>query len=674
MELTYNEFMSEKITAFNQLNNAETTNMILRTAKVGIWSIILKPDKRPEYYLDDMVEEFAGLHAESPEELFEQHAARIDLRYKKRMDLLLENVKSGKPDEAIYEYRHPQRGLITIRSGARLNPDYKGLGVQIYGYHQDITENSQELMDSRAVVETFGNMFFAVYKVNLEDNTLIRLKSGGLMESGAAEIKKATEVTKAIVYTISNPEMRQKFAEFADLSTLPERLRSGKSISCEHFSNVYGWCRSSIAPLKYKSGKLTEVLFIVQEIDDEKKKELEYQKSLVEAKLEAQSASEAKTQFLNNMSHDIRTPMNAIIGLTNIAKKSLDNKEDLKDCLEKIEVSSKHLLALINGVLDMSKLESGNMSFIEGPFNLVELLDEVLTITNGIAKDNEIEVVLDDECKFEYRHLIGCSLHFRQVLINIASNAIKYNKPGGYIKHTIREKVIDSSTVEITATIKDSGIGMSPEFLKKVFEPFAQESDDARTQYAGSGLGLSIVKLMVDNLGGRIEINSEQGVGTEVSVTIPFKINKDAVYDEQDEEEGEVSLEGVQILLVEDNHINQMVAQRMLNDIGAVVTVANNGEQALDIFFGSEQGTFDLILMDIMMPVLDGISATKAIRISDREDAKKIPIIAMTANAFAEDAQKCIEAGMDKHIAKPFEADKVVKVLQEWVKKEHHEN
>lgn len=666
----------DKLEFYNIDLSAEQMAKILPSANMGIWSMIRQEGKRPSIWLDETAQALVGCDPNlSPEDAFEFLNAHIEPSYFPATIEYTEQLLAGEPAEVVYAYRHPERGIITIRCGGCLDSSYTGDGVRVWGYHQDISEQTKKLDESQRINVALGGLFFAVYKINIPNDTLIRIKNGPVYEEKTAHVYKASEVTKIILETINDEVHKEKYKEFTDLSTMHQRLRGKRRITLEHLSNVYGWCRSTIIPMGYdNTGDLVEVLYLVAEISDEKEKEHEYKQSLIEAKQEAQRANKAKTDFLSNMSHDIRTPMNAIIGLTQIAQKSLDNIDEVKQCLDDIALSSKHLMSLINDVLDMSKLESGNMSFIEEPFDLRKILDETYAIVKPQADMYSVDIVYDGGIP-EGTYVIGCPLHLRQVFINLCVNGIKYNKPGGKLYIEVEENKIDEDTVEYSFIHRDTGIGMSEKFLEKVFEPFSQEDHSAsRTEYKGTGLGLSIVKLLVENMGGTIKAESVKGEGSTFTVKIRFKIDKEVYVADDDVASEEVSLEGIKVLLVEDNKINQTIAKRMLNDFGAVVTTANNGELGVQQFIENEPGTFDIILMDIMMPVMDGISATMAIRCLDRDDAKKIPIIAMTANAFAEDGKKCIEAGMDHHIAKPFEMDKVAAILKSWVGKTHSEN
>lgn len=383
--------------------------------------------------------------------------------------------------------------------------------------------------------------------------------------------------------------------------------------------------------------------------------------AILEALAEAKRANQAKSEFLSNMSHDIRTPINGILGMLAICEKS-DDLEKQKECRAKIRVSAEHLLSLINDVLDISKLESGEFSLAEEPFDICDVLENCMTIL--APKAEELEVHLEEEIHLEHRRLIGSPLHLRQILINIIGNAIKYNKPKGNIFVRVKELSSGEGRAEFQFVIEDTGIGMAKDFQERIFEPFTQESHDARTNFKGTGLGMSITKKLVDQMGGSIVVKSKLGQGSTFQVNLSVQIDeKQQVPPEPREEAGAVDISGMHVLLVEDNAINCEIVQYMLEDAGATVEIAENGKIAVDTFAASDCGAFDCILMDVMMPVMNGLDATRAIRSFDRLDAKTVPIIALSANAFEEDVEKAREAGMNEHLPKPVDMEKVIQVM-----------
>ena len=405
----------------------------------------------------------------------------------------------------------------------------------------------------------------------------------------------------------------------------------------------------------------------------EKEKDETYKAELLRAAKKAEAANEAKTEFLQRMSHDIRTPINGICGMINVADHYADNMEKQTECRAKIKKTSHLLLELINEVLDMSKLESDEVVLEDIPFNLNSIFEEILGVIEHMAAEQNIRIIWEEK-EVTHWNLIGSPVHVKRILMNILSNAVKYNKENGYVYISCREipsKQTAMPTLEFVC--RDTGIGMTEAFQKRIFEPFAQEHAGSRTKFAGTGLGMPITKKLVEKMGGTISFESKEGTGTTFVIRIPFQIDADMKDRNETEEKTETSIQGLHVLLTEDNELNMEIAEFVLQNEGAVVTKAWNGQKAVDIFRKNRPGEFDVILMDIMMPVMNGYEAAKMIRSLDREDAKVIPIIAMTANAFTEDKMRAKEAGMDEHIAKPVDGKLLVKVINELVKRDQRE-
>ena len=405
----------------------------------------------------------------------------------------------------------------------------------------------------------------------------------------------------------------------------------------------------------------------------EKEKDEKYKAELLRAAKKAEAANEAKTEFLQRMSHDIRTPINGICGMINVADHYADNMEKQTECRAKIKKTSHLLLELINEVLDMSKLESDEVVLEDIPFNLNSIFEEILGVIEHMAAEQNIRIIWEEK-EVTHWNLIGSPVHVKRILMNILSNAVKYNKENGYVYISCREipsKQTAMPTLEFVC--RDTGIGMTEAFQKRIFEPFAQEHAGSRTKFAGTGLGMPITKKLVEKMGGTISFESKEGTGTTFVIRIPFRIDTDRKDRTETEEKTETSIQGLHVLLTEDNELNMEIAEFVLQNEGTVVTKAWNGQEAVDIFRKSSPGEFDVILMDIMMPVMNGYEAAKMIRSLDREDAKVIPIIAMTANAFIEDRMRAKEAGMDEHIAKPVDRKLLVKVINELVKHNQRE-
>lgn len=407
------------------------------------------------------------------------------------------------------------------------------------------------------------------------------------------------------------------------------------------------------------TNKLQETIYVLQENEALKHALGELDK----AKKEAEGANEAKTTFLLNMSHDIRTPLNGIMGMLDIGDHYAQDLEKQTECRAKIRESAGVLLELVNEVLDKSKLETGEIVLEQIPFDITDIGRDVYNAVHLQAKEKNIRFI-EEECCVPHLHLIGSPLHYKRVLMNIVSNAIKYNKENGSISTTCKERDLEEGRTEMIFICRDTGIGMSEEFQKHLFEPFSQEKQTARSSFKGTGLGMSIVKSIVDKMGGTITVDSVKGEGTTFTVIVPFEI--DTAPEKKDTQQTQVlpcSIKGMKILVAEDNGINMEITEFLLEKEGAFIIKAWNGQEAVDAFAKSAPGEIDAILMDLMMPVKDGYEAARQIRKLEREDAGRVPIIAMTANAFAEDRIQTEEAGMNEHIAKPFDGDVLVKMI-----------
>ena len=419
------------------------------------------------------------------------------------------------------------------------------------------------------------------------------------------------------------------------------------------------------------------VLFMIQLIrvktaqryqEEQHRKEMEYQNHLKEAARRAESANVAKTEFLQRMSHDIRTPINGIRGMVKIGDHYDTDMEKQAECRKKIWEASGLLLELVNEVLDMGKLESGEIVLESRSFQIIDLAEEIQQVLEKTAAERGIQLIRKDWI-VPHPYLIGSPLHVKRLLMNILSNAVKYNKEKGTVTLSCREVKCTKEMVWIEFICADTGIGMSEEYQKHLFEPFTQENEGSRSTYSGTGLGMAITKSLVDKMNGTIRFESQKDMGTTYYITIPFKRDlKGRAQAENTPINEKQSLNGMSVLLVEDNELNMEIAQFFLENAGAVVTPVWNGQEALETFQESDDDTYDAILMDIMMPVLDGYQATQAIRALPRPDAKKIPILAMTANAFAEDRKRAMQVGMNEHMAKPIQAEVLVDTLMKYKK------
>lgn len=399
--------------------------------------------------------------------------------------------------------------------------------------------------------------------------------------------------------------------------------------------------------------------------------EEEYKEKLLNSAEEARRANAAKSDFLRRMSHDIRTPINGIRGMIEIADKNTDDPAKQSECRSKIWTASGYLLDLVNDVLDMSKLESGEIMLENVPFDIYRIMDDIATLNEQNASKRNISLTFE-RCENIHNRLIGSPVHVKRVLMNIISNAVKYCNDGGYVKVRLDEASSDGKTASILITCEDNGIGMSKEFMKVMFEPFVQENDCARTSYQGTGLGLPIAKRLADKMNGEIKCESEKNVGTKFTVMIPFEIDFSKESSDRDEiTVGNNTLEGMTVLLAEDNELNMEITEFVLKNEGATVIKAWNGREAVEAFEKSDEYGIDVVLMDIMMPVMDGLAAAKAIRSLMRADAVTVPIIALTANAFTDDKEKTRQAGMNEHLAKPIESTKLKSAVFRYIGKKN---
>lgn len=394
---------------------------------------------------------------------------------------------------------------------------------------------------------------------------------------------------------------------------------------------------------------------------------LKYQEKLKQSNEETKRANRAKSDFLSHMSHDIRTPINGIMGMTEIMKKSLNDPAKLEECLGKIDMASNHLLSLISDILDMSKISSEGIHLEEVPIDLNEEIEKIHAMVDVQARDKQLDFHIHMK-NIKHRYLLGSPVHLRRIILNLISNALRYNRPGGSIDFYVSERDSNEEYTFLELRVEDTGIGMSQEFLEKsLYKPFTQEDDSVRTEYHGTGLGMSIVKELVASMKGSIQAESQPGVGTVFTVILPFKLNRD-ISEKSITRKADPDISGMKILVAEDNQLNMEIILFMLESAGASVTAVQNGQEAVEKFESSAAGAYDLILLDIMMPVMNGLKAAEKIRTLSREDAKSIPIIAMTANAFEEDRRKTKEAGMNGHLTKPINSDKLLELLSQYKK------
>ena len=528
------------------------------------------------------------------------------------------------------------------------------------------------------IVSAIATLYITIIYANVKERTYELLEGYDLVQKILGQKGKIDDVMERISTAFAALEGREKYREFLDFDTLAERLRNTNSVSIE-FMGVNGEWRLSrfIVKSRDAQGNVVDVLYVARDITEEKSRELMYQKQLKASMEDAHRANLSKTDFLRRMSHDIRTPLNGIAGMIHIAEKYDNDVVKLQECRQKVLQSTEYLQNLINNVLDISKLESGSLVLEHKSFDLAELLSNNLTVVAMSAYENGVRFEGGVETStIRHRYLIGSPVHLSRVLMNLSSNAIKYNHFHGTVNVHCEELSDDGNIAVFQFVCSDTGLGMSEEFQKHAFDAFAQEGKQSTTTFSGSGLGLSIVKDIVELMGGTIELESEENVGSTFTVTIPFEI--DYLVENNDSQKDSCSqgmdLSGKRVLLVEDNAINMEIAHAILEEEHLNITEAKNGKEALEIFRNSKLNEYDVIIMDVMMPVMDGLEATKAIRMLEREDAKKIPIIAMTANAFEEDRKACLDAGMDEHIGKPIDIPLLKRTITKLLTKKGYRN
>ena len=507
------------------------------------------------------------------------------------------------------------------------------------------------------IISAIATLYVTIVYANIKERTYELLEGYDFVRKILGQKGKIDDVMEQLPTAFAGLEERERYRKFLEFDTLTERLRNTNSVSIEFMGANGKWRQSRfIVKSRDAHGNAVDVLYVARDITEEKSRELMYQKRLKASMEDAHRANLSKTAFLQRMSHDIRTPLNGIVGMIHIAEKHNNDVVKLQECRQKILQSTDYLQNLINNVLDISKLESGSLVLEHKSFDLAELLSNNLTVVAMSAYENGVRFEGGVEAStIRHRYLIGSPVHLSRVLMNLSSNAIKYNHFHGTVNVHCEELSDDGDTAVFQFVCSDTGLGMSEEFQKHAFDAFAQEGKRSTTTFSGSGLGLSIVRDIVELMGGTIELESAENIGS--TFTVPFEIEHLAEKNDPQKDNcpQSMNLSGKRVLLVEDNVINMEIAHEILGEEHLNITEAKNGKEALEIFQNSKLNEYDVIIMDVMMPVMDGLEATKAIRELEREDAKKIPIIAMTANAFEEDRKACLDAGMDEHIGKPID-------------------
>ena len=547
-----------------------------------------------------------------------------------------------------------------------------------YRYMDDLV-SEQERMQTRLenalaearlnseIIGSISKLYWLIYRIDLQKNTYEEISATQETHKLTGKKGYISDILKEMFNQIVSDEYHSIMKEFWNVSSLSERLRNTDSVAIEYRTRTGSWNLARIiAKTRDEKGNVLSALYVVRKIDQEKKKELEYKQQLMETAEDARRANLAKTDFLRRMSHDIRTPINGIQGMISIAEHFPDDLQKQQECRGKIKEASGFLLNLVNSILDMNKLESGKVELEYRSFDLLDTLQEINSIAKMNADINGLTLYVDNR-KICHRHLLGSPLHLKQILQNIDGNAVKYNHEGVSVSCSATEISFEKGRAVYRFVCSDTGRGMSEEFLSHAFEPFAQEDTDARTAYTGTGLGLPIAKQLVEMMGGTIEVESEKNVGSTFTVTIPFDVDTSCIKPAPLRKDSEADVSGKKVLLAEDNELNMEIAKFILENAGMKVTVACNGKEAVNQFASSRENQFDLILMDVMMPVMDGLQATRIIRSMKRRDAQSIPIFAMTANAFADDVEESRKAGMNEHFSKPLDEAGLMRVIRRYI-------
>ena len=525
----------------------------------------------------------------------------------------------------------------------------------------------KHLQFRKDLIATIGKIYCAIYFLDLDKGTYMEITGKSAYQNTLGNEGLLNKGNRIVRRFLVAPESQASMKNFLDPSTLSDRLRERDTL-CQSYLTTDGiWHLGRfLVKGRHEDGSIATLLYTIHDIDETKRAEIAYQEELKKSAREAQIANQAKTDFLRRMSHDIRTPINGILGMIEIADNHPTDIEKLKDCRHKIRQAAGTLLSMVSDILDMNKLESGMLEPESVPFDIWALLMEVNHLTEMQAPAYGVTVHVKNP-PFPVRRVIGSPTFLRRVLLNIASNALKYNRRGGRIEFSCDKIELTGEKVYFTLTCADTGIGMSPSFQQRAFEPFTQESNTARTHYMGTGLGLSIVKEFISKMGGTITLSSQKDVGTRFTITIPFTIDH-ASQEAETVSQSPVSLSGLHVLLVEDNELNREIALCLLEKEGMEITTCENGAEAVKAFRESPLGYYDLILMDIMMPVMDGYEASRRIRSLPRRDASLIPIFAMTANAFQDDIEKSHKSGMNEHLTKPLHTKTMLSAIRKYVR------
>lgn len=574
-------------------------------------------------------------------------------------------------------------GSICFKLNTRFTIIYRWTGEKwlVQHLHQSVPDQEQmdgeefpislgkQVKENRQALLALGTAYYHISSLNLKTERIELVKNSRAsamdIEGDGADWYPQFQIIKEM---IAEPFV-QKYMDFFDIKTMAARLHNKESMSDEFMKKDGTWFLSMGVPQIYDAdGNVTSVLFANRDVTDEKIRELRQEKELREAKLKAESANHAKSSFLLNMSHDIRTPMNAIIGYAELASRHLEDTAKLDRYLEKIQVCGEELLSLLNNVLNLARIENNKIEMEYTVSNVYESFENYITMFQQQAESKNQTLSLTEQIMYPYVYMDAP--HLSEICLNIISNAIKYTNDGGTISCNVSQTASEKEDwCNLIITVTDNGIGMSEEFQKHVFETFERERNSTFNHIEGSGIGMGITKKLVELMDGTIEVKSKQGEGSAFTVTIPCRkaSEEDFLVKKNNSLRDKNCLDGVRILLVEDNEINREIAVELLTEEGCIVETAGDGAACIDMIEKAEADYYKIVLMDIQMPIMNGYDAALIIRKLKDTKKSRLPIIAMTANAFAEDVNKALSAGMNDHVAKPINMNILVPIMMKYL-------